>query len=151
MKKRVAYHLIPLPCRPNGGMLSGFRANELSVGWRYTTLTAQLRALLPCEVLEATTGQEVIRLVVQEPLNLLVLAMQLPGLEGWEVVRRIRALPVPERDLPILGFTAHARHDDEQKVLAVGCDDYIAKPESDCLLLKTKVEQLLAQRRVQQS
>src|SRR5712691_2803563 len=118
---------------------------------RRQLLTAQLQELVPCEVLEAITGQEVISLVVRELPDLLVLAMQLPGLEGWEVVRRIRALPVPERDLPILGFTAHARHDDEQKVLAVGCDDYIAKPESDCLLLKTKVEQLLAQRRVQQS
>jgi len=118
---------------------------------RRRLLTAQLQELVPCEVLEATTGQEVISLVVREPLDLVVLDMQLLGWEGWEVVRRLRALPAPERDIPILGFTAHARHDDEQKVVAAGCDDYIAKPESDCLLLKTKVEQLLAQRRVQQS
>ena len=118
---------------------------------RRRLLTAQLQELVPCEVLEATTGQEVISLVVREPLDLVVLDMQLLGWEGWEVVRRLRALPAPERDIPILGFTAHARHDDEQKVVAAGCDDYIAKPESDCLLLKTKVEQLLAQRRVQHS
>src|SRR5262249_8742959 len=36
-EKRVAYHLIPFPWRSNGGMLPVFRANELSVGWRYTT------------------------------------------------------------------------------------------------------------------
>ncbi len=116
---------------------------------RRQLLTAQLQELVPCEVLEAITGQEVISLVVRELPDLLVLAMQLPGLEGWEVVRRIRALPAPERDVPILGFTAHARHDDEQKVIAAGCDDYIAKPERERTMLKTKVEQLLALGRVQ--
>ena len=116
---------------------------------RRQLLTAQLQELVPCEVLEAITGQEVISLVVREPPDLLVLAMQLPGLEGWAVVRRIRALPAPERDVPILGFTAHARHDDEQKVIAAGCDDYIAKPERERTILKTKVEQLLALGRVQ--
>ena len=116
---------------------------------RRQLLTAQLQELVPCEVLEAITGQEVISLVVRELPDLLVLAMQLPGLEGWEVVRRIRTLPAPERDVPILGFTAHARHDDEQKVIAAGCDDYIAKPERERTMLKTKVEQLLALGRVQ--
>src|SRR5262245_7359959 len=35
--KQITYHLIPFPCRSTGGMLSAFRANELSAGWRYTT------------------------------------------------------------------------------------------------------------------
>ena len=118
---------------------------------RRQLLSAQLQELVPCEVLEAITGQEVISLVVRESPTLLVLAMQLPGLEGWEVVRRIRALPAPERDVPILGFTAHARHDDEQKVIAAGCDDYIAKPERERTMLKTKVAQLLALGRVEHS
>jgi CheY-like chemotaxis protein len=112
---------------------------------RRQLLAAQLRDLGQGEVVEVTTGPEALRLIVREFIALIVLDMQLPGLEGWEVARRIRALPAPERDVPILGFTAHARHDDEQKVITAGCDDYIAKPESDCLLLKTKVEQLLAQ------
>lgn len=115
---------------------------------RRLLLTAQLQALVPCAVLEATTSQEVLRLVVREPLDLIVLDMQLPVREGWDAVRRIRALPLPERDVPILGFTAHARQDDEQKVLAAGCDDYIAKPEEERSLLKRKVEQLLARRRL---
>ena len=118
---------------------------------RRQLLSAQLQELVPCKVLEATTGQAVISLVVRESPTLLVLAMQLPGLEGWEVVRRIRALPAPERDVPILGFTAHARHDDEQKVIAAGCDDYIAKPERERTMLKTKVAQLLALGRVEHS
>jgi len=118
---------------------------------RRQLLIVQLQELVPCEVLEATTGQAAISLVVRESPDLLVLAMQLSGLEGWEVVRRIRALPAPERDVPILGFTAHARHDDEQKVIAAGCDDYIAKPERERIMLKTKVEQLLALGRVEHS
>ena len=112
---------------------------------RRQLLAAQLRDLGLGEVREVTTGLEALRLIVREFIALIVLDMQLPSLEGWEVVRRIRALPVPERDIPILGFTAHSRYDDEQKVIAAGCDDYIAEPESDCLLLKRKVEQLLAQ------
>jgi len=116
---------------------------------RRQLLTVQLQELVPCQVLEATTSQDVLRLVVREPLALIMLDLQLPPREGWDVVRRIRALPAPERDVPILGFTAHARHDDEQKVLEAGCDDYIAKPESEPSVLKRKVEQLLACRRVQ--
>jgi len=113
-------------------------------GGRRQFLTAQLQALVPCEVVEAASGPEALRLIVQEPMDLIVLAMQLPSLEGWDVVRRIRALPVPERDVPILGFTTHGRHDDGPKVLAAGCDDYIAHPEQEGSLLKSKVEQLLA-------
>jgi len=47
-----------------------------------------------------------------------MLHIQLPLREGWDVVRRIRTLPAPERDVPILGFTAPARQDDEPTVLA---------------------------------
>jgi two-component system cell cycle response regulator DivK len=118
---------------------------------RRQLLGAQVGDLGQGEVVEVATGPEALSLIVREPVALIVLDMQLLGLEGWEVVRRIRALPAPERDTPILGFTAHARHDDEQKVMAAGCDDYIAKPETERSLLKTKVEQLLAQGRLLRS
>ena len=48
VKKRVAYHLLPLPDRPNSGVLSGCRANDFSVGWRHPTLLAvQLKITEP--------------------------------------------------------------------------------------------------------
>jgi hypothetical protein len=48
VEKRVAYHLISSPYRSTGDMLPFFRANELSVGWRYTTADFRVRGRWQC-------------------------------------------------------------------------------------------------------
>jgi len=113
-------------------------------------LSYQLRKMGECEILEATNGQEALDIVSREPLDLIFMNLQMPVLDGWEAVRRIRALPSPARDMPIIAFTAYAMPGDEQTVLVAGCDDYIAKPVLDFNMMKDKVEQLLARGRAQQ-
>jgi CheY-like chemotaxis protein len=54
--------------------------------------------------------------------------MSVEYLDGWETARRIRALPVPLSETPIIAVTAHAMADDREKALAAGCDEYITKP-----------------------
>jgi CheY-like chemotaxis protein len=67
----------------------------------------------------------------------------MPVLDGWEVARRIRALPSPARDIPIIAFTAYVVASAEQRARAAGCDEYIVKPVLDFTAMKDKVEQLL--------
>jgi len=96
------------------------------------------------EVTEATDGQEALRLIAQNPPDLMFLDLKLPVLDGWETARRIRAMDGPLRNLPIIALTAQAMGGDEEKALAAGCNDYIAKPIVNPNVIKEKIERLLS-------
>jgi CheY-like chemotaxis protein len=53
--------------------------------------------------------------------------IQLPGINGRELTRRLKADP-STRDIRIVGLTAYVMKGDEEKIIAAGCDGYIAKP-----------------------
>ena len=91
-------------------------------------LVLRLRHFGAYDIREATTGQEALECIVQDPPALVLLDLKLPGLDGWETARRIRALPAPLNALPIIAVTAHAMLEDRGKALAAGCDEYVAKP-----------------------
>lgn len=59
--------------------------------------------------------------------HVVLMDIQLPDVDGLEVARRLRADPAL-RDVVIIAFTAYAMKGDEQRLLAAGCDGYIAKP-----------------------
>ncbi|MCX6401621.1 MAG: response regulator transcription factor [Propionibacteriales bacterium] len=88
-------------------------------------LTSYLRAR-GHEVLEAGDGIEALRLVRSQRLDLLVLDVMLPGMDGREVCRRVRAMG----DLPIIMLTALGREADRVQGLELGVDDYVGKPFS---------------------
>ncbi|MBI3301429.1 MAG: response regulator [Deltaproteobacteria bacterium] len=110
-------------------------------------LMLRLRMLKDVEILEASDGQEALDIVSREPLDLIFMNLGLPVLDGWEVTRRIRAMPSPARDVPIIAHTAYATANDEGKARAAGCDEYLAKPVLDPDLIRQKVERLLTQGR----
>jgi two-component system cell cycle response regulator DivK len=104
----------------------------------------RLRKIGDFDILEAADGQEALDLVAQDPPNLMFLDLKLPILNGWETARRIRAMQGPIRHLPIIALTAQAMVGDEEKALAAGCDDYIAKPIVDAKVVKEKIERWLS-------
>lgn len=107
-------------------------------------LVYRLRKIGDFDILEAADGQEALDLLAQDPPDLMFLDLKLPVLNGWETARRIRAMQGPIRDLPIIALTAQAMVGDEEKALAAGCDDYIAKPIVDAQVVKEKIERLLS-------
>jgi CheY-like chemotaxis protein len=101
------------------------------------------RRIGPFDILEATNGQEALDIVAREALDLVILNLRMPILDGWEAARRIRALARPAGAVPIIAFTAYAGARSEQQARAAGCDEYIVKPILDFAMLKARVEQLL--------
>jgi two-component system response regulator MprA len=73
----------------------------------------------------ASDGEEALRLARDAPPSLVVLDVMLPGLDGLEVCRRMRAA---DRELPILMLTARERVPDRIAGLDAGADDYLVKP-----------------------
>jgi two-component system, cell cycle response regulator DivK len=73
---------------------------------------------------------------------LILLDLGLPGIDGWECARRLKA-DAATRDIPIIALTAHAMVGDRQKALEAGCDDFDTKP-IDLAVLLEKVTRLLA-------
>jgi CheY-like chemotaxis protein len=59
--------------------------------------------------------------------RLILMDIQLPGMDGLSLTRMLKASP-SLRDIVILGLTAYAMKGDEERILAAGCDGYIAKP-----------------------
>jgi signal transduction histidine kinase len=93
---------------------------------------------------EAPTGAEALEHVAAESPDLVVLDIQLPGMDGFEVLARLRALP-GERPA-LLALTALAMPGDRERVLAAGADAYLSKPAS-LAVLEREVRRLLAERR----
>ncbi len=71
-------------------------------------------------------GEALSALAAQIP-DLILMDLQLPGIDGLELTRRIRERP-ELRDLPIVAVTASAMRGDEERALAAGCNGYVAKP-----------------------
>ena len=59
--------------------------------------------------------------------DVILMDIQLPGIDGLELTRRLKADPAT-RDIVIVAVTAYAMKGDQAKALAAGCDDYITKP-----------------------
>jgi two-component system cell cycle response regulator DivK len=75
----------------------------------------------------ASDGEVGVAMALERPLVLILLDIQLPTIDGYEVARRIRAAPgVPQ--VPIVAVTSHAMVGDRDKSIAAGCNGYIEKP-----------------------
>lgn len=72
-----------------------------------------------------TRGTDALQHVLSTPYDLLILDVMMPGLDGWEVLRMVRAAG---QDVPVLFLTARDRVEDRVKGLELGADDYLVKP-----------------------
>jgi len=79
------------------------------------------------QVRTAADAHEALRVLNECHPKLILMDIQLPGIDGLELTRRLKADP-STRDILIIGLTAYAMKGDEERILAAGCDGYIPKP-----------------------
>ena len=78
-------------------------------------------------VYEATDAQEAIEKAKQEKFDLILMDIQLPGMDGLSATKIIKEESV-NKDTPIVALTAYAMTGDKEKIEAAGCDGYLTKP-----------------------
>ena len=93
------------------------------------------------EVIEAKTGEESVALAEAETPSLILMDIQLPGIDGYEATRQIKAKPALSAT-PLIVVTSYALSGDEAKAFAAGADAYVSKPFSPRALL-AKVREFL--------
>lgn len=79
------------------------------------------------EVRTAVDAEDALRVLAMFKPRLILMDVQLPGMDGLELTRRLRT-DVATKDIVILALTASATGGDERRALAAGCDGYVAKP-----------------------
>ncbi len=106
-------------------------------------LVYRLKRIGEFDIVEASNGEEALAIVqTPPPPDLIFMDLKMPVMDGWEATKKIRQLEFG-RTIPIIALTAQAMAGDEQKALAAGCDDYLAKPIVDLSVVRTKMERLL--------
>ena len=95
-------------------------------------------------VVTAADGQEALDVARRSLPDLILMDLNLPGLDGWSATRALKSI-TPLRHTPVLALTAHAMPGDRDKAQASGCDAYETKPVEFARLCET-IERLLAGR-----
>ncbi|MCP3794149.1 response regulator transcription factor [Paenibacillus sp. CH40] len=98
------------------------------------------------EVVEAVDGLDAMRIFDEIKVDLLVLDIMMPGMDGWELCRKLRE----QTDLPLLMLTAKGETSQIVKGFALGTDDYLVKP-FDPMVLVARVRALLKRYRIMAS
>ncbi len=79
------------------------------------------------EVIHAKSGEESVEMAIKEKPDLILMDIQLPGIDGMEATKRIRKSEANSKT-PIIALTSYAMAGDKEKALAAGCTGYIKKP-----------------------
>jgi two-component system, cell cycle response regulator DivK len=87
------------------------------------------------ELIEAVTGEDGVIAAENERPDLILMDIQLPGIDGYETTRRIKANPALNR-IPVIAVTSYALSGDDIKAFAAGCDGYVTKPFDPADLLE---------------
>ena len=87
-------------------------------------------------ILEAIDAESGIRLVREKRPDLVLMDIQLPGMDGLTAVRIIKK-DADLKDMPVMALTAYAMQGDQEKALEAGCEGYLSKPIDTRSFLKT--------------
>jgi two-component system, cell cycle response regulator DivK len=96
------------------------------------------------EIMTAEDAEHGLALAKTERPDLILMDVGLPGMDGWEATRQLKADPATQ-PIPVIALTAHAMASDQEKAFAAGCNDYETKP-IDFNRLFEKMDALLVAR-----
>lgn len=100
-------------------------------------LLSNFLEVLGCEVYSAHSGEETLAIVTQQPIDLILLDLVLPGIDGFETLKRLKK-DARSRTIPTIAVTGLTLAQERQKIRQAGFDDYLSKP-----FLLIDLEQLL--------
>ena len=86
------------------------------------------------QVREATSALEAFEILKTEQFDLIVMDIQLPGMDGLEATTKLRAEPATA-EIPVIAVTSYAMAGDRDKALAAGCSGYVTKPIDKTIFL----------------
>ena len=95
------------------------------------------------QVIAAKNGVEAVASAEAEAIDLILMDMGLPLMNGWQATSRLKTTPKTQ-GIPVIALTAYAMSDDKRKAMSVGCDEYEAKPINFPRLL-AKMQRFLKQ------
>lgn len=88
------------------------------------------------EIFYAKDGEEAVHEVLEKEIDLVLMDMQMPNVDGIEATKMIRMLPEPKSSVPIVAMTAAALPEERERCLQSGMNDYISKPYNPSLLFE---------------
>jgi len=98
-------------------------------------------------LLKAIDGEEALDMAIRERPNLIIMDINLPGITGFEVSKKLRKNPVFNHT-PIIAITAYAMARDREMVIEAGCDAYLSKPINTRELPGKVTEMLLRRQKI---
>src|SRR5262249_52271922 len=111
-----------------------------------TILRWHLRRSGAFAFLEASTGEHALALMGREPVDLIIVDILLPRMDGWEMIRRIRALETRVGEVPIIVHTTYITPDTRRLAQDAGCEGYFEKPILNHQEFQALVQRLLVKR-----
>lgn len=94
----------------------------------------------------ATGGLECLEVVQREPIDLILLDLGMPGMDGWMTLEALRALPAA-RSIPVVLFTCHDNLSNRERAMVEGLVDFLPRPVSRARLVQTVRTHLAARAR----
>ena len=82
---------------------------------------------IDADMLIARDGNDALKIILSEPLDLVILDIQIPGISGLDVIKQVRE-KVNLKNLKVIAVTAYSMRGDREKILEAGCNEYVSKP-----------------------
>lgn len=126
-----------LPAKTSKAISNSKQINILAVDDNPANLrlVSELLKGIDVNVVTADGGEKALKLCLESAFDLIIMDIQMPGMDGLETTRHIRRNENPERRTPIVALTAHAVNDQKSRLLLAGMDDYLTKPVNENELL----------------
>ena len=96
------------------------------------------------KIIRAVNGIEAIEMTKTKAVDIILMDLGLPGVDGWQATKIIKSDPA-NKDIPIIALTAHTMQTEIQRALDAGCCDHIAKPLTNFNVLTEKINKYLKQ------
>jgi CheY-like chemotaxis protein len=91
-------------------------------------LISEVLSNMGLEVIKAENGEEAVAMMISHNPAMIFMDINMPVMDGFIATQKIRELPYPQCDIPIIALTADAMKEDKERCLNIGMNDFVSKP-----------------------